>query len=112
VQPELPALPLGEVVARLRQGFGGQSGMSGARVEHMADDEPVEEHPNGSELLLDGRLGVRATAVLDERGDERRTDLRDVADAALVSRSSVSSTPCRPTPGSSAATGRSSPSQY
>ena len=47
----------------------------GAEGEDLADDEPVEEHPKGREVLLDGRRRARGRGLLDGRRDHHGFDL-------------------------------------
>ena len=52
----------------------------GGRVvrHYLADDEPIEEHPDGGEVLLDGRSAVAGTELLDVRSDVNRAKARQV----------------------------------
>ena len=47
------------------------------RIEghHLADYEPVEQHPDGRQVLLDGRRCVDRRQLLDVRGNQHRLDL-------------------------------------
>ena len=47
------------------------------RIEghHLANHEPVEQHPDGRQVLLDGRRGVDRRQLLDVRGHQHRLDL-------------------------------------
>ena len=53
-------------------------------VDDLAGDQPVEEHADGGELLLDRRLGVVLLELLDIGGDQDRLDGFEVADAAVL----------------------------
>jgi hypothetical protein len=63
--------------------------------EHLADDEPVEQHADRGQMLLDGRL--RGVALLDGAiarvrhlqrlqigGDVKRLDIGELPDAMLL----------------------------
>ncbi len=58
--------------------------MGGVGLDSVAGDEPVEEHVDPSQVLLDGRLGVGGLEVLDEGGDHYRLDGPEVGDAAVL----------------------------
>src|SRR6516165_8154454 len=49
--------------------------------EDLADDEPIKQHANGREVLLDGRLGGRRLQSLDVGGDVHGLDISELADA-------------------------------
>ena len=49
--------------------------------EHLADDEPVEQHAHGGEVLLDGRLGDGFLQRLDIGRDMQRLDIGELGDA-------------------------------
>ena len=51
-------------------------GMGGVVRHDLADDQPVEQHPDRGELLLDRGRGVRAAQLLDPGGDMDRPDRR------------------------------------
>ena len=51
--------------------------------EHLADDQPVEQHAHGGEVLLDGRLGGGFLQRLDIGRDMQRLDIDQLGDAAL-----------------------------
>ena len=50
----------------------------------MADDEPVEEHPERREVLLDGRRRARPGELLDVGRDHHRLDLVEREAPALA----------------------------
>jgi hypothetical protein len=63
--------------------------------EDLADDQPVEQHADRGQVLLDGRLGrcalfhgrtpgVAHLQRLQIRGDMERLDIRELADAVLL----------------------------
>jgi len=52
--------------------------------EDLADDEPIKQHANGREVLLDGRFGGRRLQSLDVGGDVHGLDIGELADAVLV----------------------------
>ena len=52
--------------------------------EDLADDEPVEQHADRREVLLDGRLGGRRLQRLDVGGDMHRLDIDELANAVLL----------------------------
>ena len=58
------------------------------RVErhHLADHEPIEQHPDGRQVLLDGRRCVDRRQLLDVRGNQHRLDLlkRQALDLAPI----------------------------
>ena len=58
----------------------------GGRVgrQDLTDDQPVEQHAQGGELLLDGRHGVVPAEPLHPGGDVYRLDLAEPGDAALA----------------------------
>ena len=47
----------------------------GVEGQDLADDEPVEEHPQRREVLLDGRGRARPGELLDVGRDHHRLDL-------------------------------------
>ena len=49
-------------------------GVSRIRRHDLADDEPVEQHSDRGQVLLDGRLGSDGTKLLDVSGDVHRLD--------------------------------------
>ena len=51
--------------------------------EHLADDQPVEQHADGGEVLLDRRLGGGFLQRLDIGGDVQRLDVGELGDAVL-----------------------------
>ena len=51
--------------------------------QHLADDEPVEQHAHRGEVLLDGRLGGGVLQRLDIGRDMQRLDIDELGDAAL-----------------------------
>jgi len=50
-------------------------GARGVEGQDLADDEPVEEHPKGREVLLDGRRRARPGELLDVGRNHHRLDL-------------------------------------
>ena len=57
----------------------------GLLAHHLMHDEPVEEHPQGRERLLDARGLERAAGQhLDVAGDVLGADVADVSEAALL----------------------------
>ena len=52
--------------------------------DHLAGDQPVEQHADRGQVLLDGRLRHRLTKVLDIGRDVQRLDISDAADPMLV----------------------------
>ena len=48
--------------------------------EDLPDDEPVEEHADGSQMLLDCRLRGRCLQGLDIGGNVQRLDIGELAD--------------------------------
>jgi len=64
-----------------RAGAGGRrpapcpDGGGGVGVDHLAGNQPVEQHPQGRQVLLDGRDGDgRPVAALAGRGHQPGTD--------------------------------------
>ena len=64
---ESPGLCGGEhrSLAGLDDVLGSAHGARGVEVQHLADDEPVEEHAKGREVLFDTRGGQGAGELLD-----------------------------------------------
>ena len=58
------------------------------RIEwhNLADHEPIEQHPDGRQVLLDGRRGVDRRQLLDVCGHQHRLDLlkRQALDLAPI----------------------------
>ena len=52
--------------------------------DDLAGDQPVEQHANGGEVLLDRRLLEVLAERLDIGGDMQRLDIGDLADLVLV----------------------------
>ena len=53
----------------------------------MAGHEPIKQHSDGCQMLLDRRLRHRGLQSLDIGRDMQRLDIRKLADAPLI-------TPC------------------
>jgi len=53
------------------------------RWHDLTDDQPIEEHSDGGEVLLHRRLGVSRTELLDVRRDERRSQLLQSPDISF-----------------------------
>jgi len=58
--------------------------MRGVDRHDLAGDQPVEEHANGGQLLLDGGLGVRLPQLLDIGGDRHGSDVLQGVNAASL----------------------------
>ena len=58
--------------------------MSRVRRNDLAGDQPVEQHANGSEVLLGRRLRHRVLQVLDIGCHVHRLDIGDTADAVPI----------------------------
>ena len=56
-------------------------GVSGIGGDNLAGDQPVEQHADGSQVLLDRRLRHRRLQVLDIGRDVERLDIGDLANA-------------------------------
>ena len=56
----------------------------GVGGEDLADDEPVEEHPERREMLLDGCWRARAGELLDVGRDHHGLDLDEGKDSVLA----------------------------
>jgi hypothetical protein len=56
-------------LALLDDVLGGAHGGGGIHFEHLADDQPVEEHPQGRQVLLDGGGGVPGRQLGQVAGD-------------------------------------------
>ena len=52
--------------------------------DDLAGDQPVEQHADGGEVLLDRRLFKILAERLDIRGDMQRLDIGDLADLVPV----------------------------
>src|SRR4051794_34884457 len=52
--------------------------------DHLAGDQPVEQHADGGEVLLYRRLRHRLLQALDVGRDMHRFDIDDVADLMLI----------------------------
>ena len=52
--------------------------------EDLADNQPVEQHPDRREVQFDGRLGGRLLQHLDVSGDVNRLDVREPADLVAL----------------------------
>jgi len=52
--------------------------------QHLADDQPIEQHADGGEVLLDRRLGRRLLQHLDIGGDVHGLDIGQLTDAVLL----------------------------
>ncbi len=52
--------------------------------DDLADDEPVEQHADGGEMLLDRRLLEILPKGLDIGGDVQRLDIGEVADLVMI----------------------------
>ena len=48
--------------------------MSRVDGNDLAGDQPIEEHADGGQVLLDGALGMRLAELLDVAGDMNRLD--------------------------------------
>ena len=51
--------------------------------QDLADDQPVKEHPQGGQVLLDRRFGLSLQLQLDEGRHMDRLDLGEIHDAVL-----------------------------
>ena len=58
--------------------LGPRTAWAGLSVDDLADDEPVEEHADGGEVLLDRGLGVAVLELLDVPGDGHRFDRLEI----------------------------------
>ena len=58
--------------------------MGGIRGDHLADDKPVEQHPDRGEVLLDARLFETAAHRFDVGRDMHRLDVDQLREAARV----------------------------
>ena len=58
-------------------------GMSGIHGEDLADEHPIEEHPQGGQPLFHGGLRMLPELVLDESRHVDRFDLGEFHDAML-----------------------------
>ena len=56
----------------------------GVEGQDLADDEPVEEHPERREVLLDARRRERGRELLDVGRDDHRLDLVESEASALA----------------------------
>ena len=56
----------------------------GVEGQDLADDEPVEEHPECREVLLDARRRERGRELLDVGRDDHRLDLVESEASALA----------------------------
>ena len=56
----------------------------GVEGQDLADDEPVEEHPERREVLLDARRRERGRELLDVGRDDHRLDLAEGEASALA----------------------------
>ena len=64
--------------------FGAAHGVGRVHVENVARHQPVEQHPERRQVLLDGRRGELALQVLDEGGDVEGLDVGQTSDAVGV----------------------------
>ena len=64
--------------------FGPSDRARGVEGEDLADDEPVEEHPERREVLLDARGRKRLGELLDVGRDDHRLDLVEGEASALA----------------------------
>ena len=55
--------------------------MSRVDRDHLADDEPVEQHAHRGEVLFDSRLLMRRADRLEIRADVERLDLDQIGNA-------------------------------
>jgi hypothetical protein len=55
--------------------------MGRVNVDDMIDNEPVEQHADRGQVLLDGRRRDLGLKILDERGDMERLHRREFIDA-------------------------------
>ena len=55
--------------------FGAADRARGVEGQHLADDEPVKEHPKGRQVLLDARGRERTGELLDVGRDHHGLDL-------------------------------------
>ena len=52
--------------------FGPRTAWAGLALHDVAGDQPIEQHPDRGQVLLDGRFGVRAAELLDVAGNVHR----------------------------------------
>ena len=71
-------------LAALDDMLGPAHGVRRVDGEDLADDQPVEQHADRGEVLLDGRLGGRGLQRLDIGGDVDRLDVDELDDAVLL----------------------------
>ena len=62
------------VLPRLTTCLGPRTEAAGLKVDDAAAGQPVEQHADGGEVLLDGRGGFGAGELLDVGGDVYRLD--------------------------------------
>ena len=58
--------------------------MRGIEGDDLADDEPVGQHADRGQVLLDGRLLMRRADRFQIRADVERLDLDEIGDAPGV----------------------------
>jgi hypothetical protein len=64
--------------------LGAAHGVGRVQRHDLADDEPIEEHADGGQVLLHGRLGMGAAELLDVAGDVDRLDPLQVREAFVL----------------------------
>ena len=74
-----------EVLPFLTTCFGPRTAAAGLGRENLADDQPVEQHADRRQVLLDGRRAVAASEHLDIGGDVMRAHRRERRGHAVAS---------------------------
>ena len=64
--------------------FGAAHGVGGVYLQNVAGHEPVKEHAQRGQVLLDGGRGARSLQVLDEGGDVEGLNVGEPGDAAAL----------------------------
>jgi hypothetical protein len=60
------------------------AGAGGIDGDDLAEDEPVEEHADGGEVLLYRRLRVALAELLDVSGDHHRLDAAEIVNPSAI----------------------------
>ena len=64
--------------------FGAAHGVGGVHLQNVAGHQPVKEHTQRGQVLLDGGRGERSLQILDEGGDVEGLHVGEPGDAAAL----------------------------
>ena len=81
------------VLPRLTTCLGPRTTEAGLRCHDLADHQPVEQHADRRQVLLDARRRVRLAQLLDVGGDVQRLESPELAQAPPPRTSGRSPTP-------------------